>query len=188
MNKRVLAGLCAALLVAVTLPAAASTFIAMDQDELMVSSKAVVEGKVLQTRSFWNEDRTAIITEAQVQVTDLVAGDAPGVVTVRTFGGEVGNYRIEAHGFSNFAAGESVLLYLQDDDSAFRVTGYRQGHYRLRAGAKGTVAVPTLEEGVRLFTKDGKIAPRPKPMQLETLKDTIRERRGLIELRGRQVR
>lgn len=188
MNNRFLVGLCAALLLAVTLPAAASTFLAMDQDELMVSSKAVVQGKVLNIRSFWNEDRTAIVTEASVEVTDLVVGDAPAVVTVRTFGGEVGNYRLEAHGFPTFAAGQEVLLYLAEDGNAYRVSGYRQGHYRLRDGAKGKIAVPTLEQGVRLFTRDGKIAPRPQPMQLETLKDNIRERRSLVELRDERVR
>jgi hypothetical protein len=187
MKNRVLVGLCTALLVAAALPAAASTFVALDQEELVASSRAVVQGRVLDTRSFWNDDRTAIVSEARVEVTDLVAGEAPGVVVVRTFGGEVGNYRVEAHGFPSFSAGDRVLLFLETDGDSYRVAGYSQGHWRVRSTAKGEVAVPTLEEGVRLFTKDGRLAARPQPVQLDDFKNGIRERRNLIDDR-RSVR
>jgi hypothetical protein len=183
MKNRVLVGLCATLLVAVAVPAAASTFFAMDQEELVASSNAVVQGRVLDVRSFWNEDHTNIVSEARVEVTDLVAGEAPAVVTVRTFGGEVGSYRVEAHGFPSFNSGEQVLLFLAADGDAYRVAGYRQGQYRVRASAKGKLAVPTLEEGVRLFTRDGKQAPAPQAVQLDDFKNSIRERRNLIDNR-----
>lgn len=184
MKNRALVGLCAVLLIFTALPAAASTFLAMDQEELLAGSNAVVQGTVLETRAFWNEERTIILTEARIEVQDLVAGDAPAVVTVRTPGGEVGNYRVEATGFPTFSAGEQVLVYLNSDGNDFRVTGHLQGQYRIRASAKGTMAVPSLEEGVRLLTKDGRLAPAPQPVQLETLKNQIRDRRGLVELRG----
>lgn len=184
MKNRLLVGLAAALLVAASLPAAASTFVAMDQTELLTSSAAVVQGTVLDVRSFWNEDRTIIISEARIEVQDLVAGEAPAVVTVRTPGGEVGNYRVEADGFPTFSAGEQVLVYLGTDGDAYRVSGHLQGKYRIRTTAKGTLAVPSLGEGVRLLTKDGQLAPAPKPVQLETLKNQIRERRTLVDFRN----
>jgi hypothetical protein len=170
-------------MIAAALPAAASTFVAMDQEELMVGSAAVVQGRVLEVRSFWNEDHTSIVSEARVEVEDLIAGEAPAVVTIRTFGGEVGNYRVEAHGFPTFSPGEKAVLYLRADGDAFRVTGHAQGHYRVRATAKGDFAVPTLGEGVRLFTRDGQLAPAPASLQLDDFKNQIRERRNLIELR-----
>ena len=179
MRNRLLVGLAVAL-VAIAMPAAASTFFAMDQHELLTASSAVVQGKVLDVRSFWNEDSTIIITEARVEVQELVAGDAPAVVTVKTFGGEVGDYRIEAHGFPTFAAGEQVLLYLEQDGRDYRVAGYRQGQYRVVDTAKGKVAKPTLEEGVRLFTKTGKLAPRPAAIELDVLKNNIRSGRELV--------
>lgn len=187
MNNRALVGLCAVLLVIAALPTAASTFLALDQEELLASSNAVVQGTVLDTRSSWNEDRTIIFTEARIEVQDLLAGSAPAVVTVRTPGGEVGNYRVEAAGFPTFSAGEQVLVFLSNDGDAFRVAGHLQGQFRIRSTAKGMMAVPSVEEGVRLLTKDGRMAPAPQPMQLETLKNQIRERRALVDLRD-QVR
>lgn len=183
MKNRVLVGLAVACLIAAAMPAAASTFLAMSQEELMTSSAAVVQGQVLEVRSFWNDDHTNIISEARIEVTDLLAGDAPAVVTVRTFGGEVGNYRVEALGFPKFSPGEKAVLYLRADGDAFRVAGYAQGFYRIRSTAKGELAVPTLGEGVRLFKPDGQLAPAPATVQLDDFKNQIRERRNLIELR-----
>jgi hypothetical protein len=178
MNKRLLSLVAVAALAA--LPLSASTFIAMDEGELLASSQAVVSGKVLDVRAFWNEDRTAIVSEARVLVDELLAGEAPNVVVVKTFGGQVGDFGIVAHGFPTFQAGEQVLLYLAADGDDFRVTGYRLGQYRIRETAKGRLAVPTLEEGVRLFTPDGQLAPRPRAESLDVLQERIRERRDEV--------
>lgn len=186
MKNRFLVGLAVALMVAATVPAAASTFVAMDQEELIAGSAAIVDGQVLDVRSFWNEDRTVIISEARIEVTDLVAGDSPAVVTVRTFGGEVGNYRVEAHGFPTFTSGDRVLLFLAQDGDAYRVTGHAQGQYRVRDGAKGTVAVPSIGEGVRYFHKDGTMAAPARTLELGAMKNQIREQRHLIRT-GRNV-
>jgi len=175
MKNRLTAGLCVALVVA-ALPAAAATFVHMDTEELIASSAAVVQGKVLDTRSFWNADRTVIVTEARVEVEDLVAGEAPAVVTVKTFGGQVGDYRVVAEGFPTFAAGDEVLLFLTADGADFRVTGHQLGDYRVRRTEKGLMAVPTLPDGVRLFREDGRLGPRPKVQELGALKATIRAR------------
>lgn len=178
MKKRLLSLVAVATLVA--LPLSASTFIAMSETELLASSQAVVQGKVLDVRSFWNDDRTAILTEARVLVDELVAGEAPSVVVVKTFGGQVGDIVIEAHGFPTFQAGEQVLLYLSPDGDDFRVTGYRLGQFRVRDTAKGRLAVPTVEEGVRFFTREGELAPLPRAESLELLKERIRERERLM--------
>jgi hypothetical protein len=178
MNKRLLSLVAVAALAA--LPLSASTFIAMDEGELLASSQAVVSGKVLDVRSFWNEDRTVIVSEARVLVDELLAGEAPNVVVVKTFGGQVGDFGVVAHGFPSFQAGEQVLLYLAADGDDYRVTGYRLGQYRIRDTAKGRLAVPTLEEGVRLFTPDGQLAPRPRTESLEVLQERIRARRDEV--------
>lgn len=186
MNKRLLSLVVVAALAA--LPLSASTFIAMDEGELLASSQAVVHGKVLDVRSFWNEDRTVIVSEARVLVDDLLAGQAPNVVVVKTFGGQVGDFGVVAHGFPSFQAGAEVLLYLAADGEDYRVTGYRLGQYRIRDTAKGRLAVPTLEEGVRLFTPAGELAPRPRTESLEVLQERIRARSDEVRPRVRNER
>ncbi|MGD2115943.1 MAG: hypothetical protein PVG07_12865 [Acidobacteriota bacterium] len=177
MNRRtsIILGI-VALASILALPASASTFVAMDEQELVAASATVVEGRVLEVHSFWNADGTAILTEATVRVTDVVAGRAADVVTVRTFGGRVGDHVIEAHGFPTFQQGERALLFLQGGaDGTLRVTGYQLGHYRVRSDERGRkLAVPTMEAGVQLLRKDGTPAPRPQAVELDGFKDVVR--------------
>lgn len=166
-----------AVSVACAWPVAASTFVAMTDEELVRGSAAIVEGQVLRTVSFWDETNSVIVTEATVQVREGIAGrEVPGVVEVRTFGGSVGSYRVEAHGFPEFSAGDHVVLFLGDaDGEAFSVTGYQLGHYQVRKDASGAdLAVPTLETGVRLLSPDGAVAARPATLPLSELKVRIR--------------
>ena len=174
LKRRILqVGLAIVLMAA---PVTASTFVAMDQAELVAASDAVIQGEVLEVYSFWNREGNAVVTEARVSVEEVVAGQAPAEVVVRTFGGEVGDYVLEAHGFPTFQEGQRLLLFLhQAPDSTLRVTGYRLGEYRIARGDQGQmIAMPTLEPGVRLLHPDGKPAPRPEVVPLETFKSQIR--------------
>src|SRR5262245_26266422 len=114
-----------ALLVA-SAPLAASTFVAMTPQQLVAQSSAVIQGDVLKVTSFWSPSGRIIVTEAMVRVTDTILGDAPSVVVLRTFGGDVGSYRVVAEGFPQFEVGQRVVLYLQSQaDGTAEVTGYR---------------------------------------------------------------
>jgi len=157
-------------------PATASTFVAMDTAELVAASESVIQGEVVEVYSFWNQGGTAVMTEARVVVNEVVAGQAPAEVVVRTFGGRVGDYVLEAHGFPTFQEGQKVLLFLQrSSDQTLRVTGYRLGEFRLAAGRNGElIAHPTLEQGVKLLRADGTPAPRPEAVSVEILKNQIR--------------
>jgi hypothetical protein len=157
-------------------PAGASTFLAMNQDELIRDSAAVIEGKVLQINSFWDPTGTLVLSEALIEVQDKVFGDVPSVVIVQTAGGKVGDFFVEAHGFPKFRVNEKVLLFLEpEQEGTMRVAGYQQGQFRIRQDkARGAVAVPALDLGANLLTKDGRPGPRPQELSLETLKSQIR--------------
>ena len=111
-----------------------------------------------------------------VEVEDSLYGKTPTVVIVRTFGGTVNGFTVEAHGFPVFAAGERVLLFLeQDGEDRMRVTGYQQGHYRVVGDERGGErAVPTTDSHASLLTADGKQAPAARELPLAELKDLIR--------------
>ncbi len=159
------------------LPAAASTFVAMDQAQLVAASDAVIQGRVLEVDSFWNRGATAILTEAKIQVDDVLAGDAPAEVTVRTFGGKVGDYYVEAVGFPTFHRDDEVVLFLQrGKDQSLRVTGYQLGQYRVVPNSRGGFdARPEVGQGLRLLYADGTPAPAPKALALSTLKSQVRQ-------------
>jgi hypothetical protein len=163
-----------ALSLAAAVPAAASTFLAMSQHELVSQSDAVVQGRVLKVSSFWSPSGRVIMSEALVQVEEKVRGNAPSVVKVRTFGGTVGGYTVEAHGFPKFAVDERVVLYLQNANETAEVTGYQQGQWRIVNDKGVEMAVPTVDGGAALLGRDGRPAPAPKALRLDTLKNLIR--------------
>lgn len=175
MKRFVCSGLFA-LALAAAVPAGASTFLAMKTDELVAASDAVVQGEVLQVHSYWSKSGRIIVTEAIVRVTDKVVGNGPSVVVLRTFGGTVEGYTVEAHGFPTFQKGQEMLLFVDNQaDGTAEVTGYRQGQYRIVRDKAGVqVAVPMVEHGVRLLTREGRVAPQPQAVRLDALKDQIR--------------
>ena len=173
MKRLVSIGLLA-LAVAVV-PLSASTFLQMSPRDLVRDSAAVVQGQVLKVSSFWDQGGRVIMTEALVQVEEKILGNTPSVVVVRTFGGTVNGYTIEAHGFPKFRANERVLLYLEaEKDGATRVTGYQQGHFRIITDKGGVErAVPTVD-GADIVTRNGRFAGPAKTLRLDALKSSIR--------------
>ncbi|HEX9941335.1 MAG TPA: hypothetical protein VGG03_04910 [Thermoanaerobaculia bacterium] len=163
------------LLLVVAIPVGASTFLRMSQKDLIRDSAAVVQGRVLQVNSFWEKTGRIIVTEALVRVDEAVYGDVPSVVVVRTFGGTVDGFTVEAHGFPKFRVNEQLLLYLEPErDGASRVTGYQQGQFRIVRDKAGVAyAVPT-EDGSRIVTPDGRTAAPAKAVRLDALKESIR--------------
>ena len=158
------------------IPAGASTFREMDQRELVQKSAAVVDGEVLQVHSFWDPKGRMMITEAIVRVSDSVVGNIGSAIVVRTFGGTVEGYTVEAHGFPTFKRGDRYLLYLESEKAgAHRVTGYQLGQYRIVRDKNGAeVAVPTFDGDARLVTRNGRQAERPRALALDALKNQIR--------------
>jgi hypothetical protein len=163
------------LLAMAAVPVGASTFLKMSQQELIRDSAAVVQGHVIKVSSFWDATGRAVVSEALVRVESKIFGEAPSVVVVRTFGGKVGNFMVEAHGFPKFQVNDHLLLFLEpEQDGATRVAGYQQGQFRVVRDKSGAMlAVPTFE-GATLLTRDGRAAAPAKAIRLDELKQSIR--------------
>lgn len=159
------------------IPAAASMFLALDQEALVANSDAVVEGKVLRVESFWDPSGRVILSEAEVLVDEVIAGSGmDGIITVQTFGGQVGDYHVEAAGFPRFEQGERVVLFLNQRealDGSIRVTGFQLGHYRIFEQEGNTMAAPIIGDNAH-FLRDGREIPTPQPMPLSELKARVR--------------
>jgi hypothetical protein len=164
------------LVLVAAIPAGASTFLKMTPQDLVRDSAAVIQGEVLKVSSFWEPTGRMVVTEALVRVEDKLFGNAPSVVVVRTFGGRVGDFVVEAHGFPRFQLHEKVLLYLEPErDGASKVTGYQQGQFRIVRDQAGVeLAVPATDDDARLVGADGRAAAPAKALRLDDLKDSIR--------------
>jgi hypothetical protein len=160
-------------------PASGSTFLHMSRAELSKQAVAVVVGEVLEVSSFWTKSGQIIVTEAMVEVEDTLLGGSASVVVVRTFGGTVNGYTVEAHGFPTFAKGERVLLFLENDRTerdTHRVLGFQEGKYLVSTNQAGAeIAVPHVDGGARLLGKDGRPAPPLRAIPLADLRDEIRD-------------
>jgi hypothetical protein len=142
----VLSAVVPALLIAAAGPAAASTFLRVDLHDLRQMSEAVVHAKVVEVRSFWNDEGTMIFTEAALEVRGRLRGSADDLLIVRTVGGTVDDYTVEMGGAPRFQQGEEVVAFIgRWKDGTPMVAGYAEGLSRVR---KDSVGQLVLEGGL----------------------------------------
>jgi len=185
------------LAVGVALPVGASTFVAMSEKDLVAASDAVVRGQVVSVESFWNDQHTLIISEAVFEVESVIVGTAPRYVTLRTAGGTVDGYTVEAIGFPTFHAGDRALLFLERDEQrplggvhtkgrpeGYRIAGYELGHYRIVNDGQEQIAVPAADPGLRFLRKGGRPAAPQRVRRLEVFEEELRQ---LSRQQGREA-
>lgn len=99
--------------------------------ELAEGAELIVEGKVADMQSEWNEDQTRIYTHVTVNVGQCIKGEnTTQSVVVTHMGGEVGEVGEVYSGAARFKKDEEVLLFLnKEEDGRYKVTGHAQGKY-----------------------------------------------------------
>lgn len=162
----------------VATPLAASTFVAMTEDELISQSDMVIQGEVINIQSNWSQSGRIIVSDAMIRVDEVLVGNSPRVVRVRTIGGQVNDFVVESHGFPAFEEGEKVILYLYEEpsDRTLRVLGYQQGYFRVVTRLDGvTLAVPQVDEEARLLRPNGTAVPVPASVEIGAFKSRVRD-------------
>lgn len=99
------------LLAVCTLPAVAQQRTSLET--LAESSEAVVVARAVQTESFWNEDRTAILTRVVLEVEDSIEGQTPTRTEVIIPGGQIGDVRHEVSDMPHFAVDEEAIVFME---------------------------------------------------------------------------
>lgn len=174
-----------ALLVALAAaaPASGATFVDMEIPELVAASDAVIEGRVVDVKSQWDEQGIVIVSEALIQVDDKIVGKSEDWVTVRVVGGEVGGYTIQAPGFPTLDQDERVVLFLSRSgrgDDSYGITGHPLGKYRVVEDAGEQIARPSVDDGAVLVSPRGGPATVPQALSLDRLKEDIRDAARLL--------
>lgn len=170
------AGAVIAALLLLAAPGEAATFVALTDAEMVRGAETIIQGRVVSLESMRNESGRLVVTEAVVRVREVLAGDAPEFVTVRTVGGQIGGLIVEAPGFPKFRPQEHVILFLQRPDAGdhMQVRGYQQGHFEVVRRLDGVrVVVPRIEEGTRLVTREGRVLPEPQSLRIGAFKRTL---------------
>src|SRR5262249_53010235 len=104
--------------VVATIPAAATTLIHEGLDQLVRGNELVIQGKVLDIHSYWNEAHSFILTDVHVRPTQVIkgrpAGDV-GDVSFTVLGGAVGDVSMVIVGAPDLVPGSEYLLFLAHD-------------------------------------------------------------------------
>jgi hypothetical protein len=115
-------------LIAIT--ASATTLSRLNLEDLALESTAVARLRGLGATSFW--DQGEIWTETRFAVLEREKGVLPGVITVRTLGGRVGNLNSHVDEVPAFQRGEEVYLFLWSrEGEPYGVLGWSQGTFRI---------------------------------------------------------
>ena len=117
-----------AILLAGVTVGVASTFLSVDVPTLKRMSESVVQATVLDVRSAWNDERTAIFTYVTLEVKGRLHGRADNQLVVRVPGGTVGDFTTEMEGAPQFRQGDEVVAFIARwYDGVPMVAGYAQG-------------------------------------------------------------
>ena len=117
----------------------ATEFIAecQDMEYVFKSAEAVVSGEVVNVESK-REKGGAIFTYTDFRVNHYLKGKGDSVVTIKQFGGHIGNESQEIAGFPHFIVGQRGYLYLNKIDSEF----YQNKFYGVVCGYGVTDVLP----------------------------------------------
>ncbi len=102
--------------------------------DLSKGADVILTGKVIGQQSQWNGDRSMILTKVTIKVDEYLKGsNAGGQIVVTHPGGEVGETGEYYSHIPRFENNESVLVFLQkqDSDMNYRVYEGESGKYSL---------------------------------------------------------
>ena len=98
-------------------PAAATTLIRQGLENLARENEAIVQGKVVDVHSYWNQDHSFILTDVRVRPTLGLKGfGRDRDVTVTLMGGTVGDITTMIVGGPELVPGSEYLLFLNRED------------------------------------------------------------------------
>ncbi len=90
-------------------------------ESLSNTSEAVVVAQAVETESFWNEDRTAILTRVVLRVDDQLQGQAAATTEIIIPGGRVGDTIHEVSDMPHFEVNEEAVVFVERHRSGILV-------------------------------------------------------------------
>jgi hypothetical protein len=159
----------------IAVPLGATTLIREGLDELVASNERVVLGEVVDAISYWNEDKTFILTDVRITRAETIKGKAEDDLTVTILGGTIGDLTTLIVGGAELIPGRSYVLFLNKEklpgagqtltlpdhcQGVFEVTAKRgelravsqANRHPLVPDRSGRIDVPGGAEGFRLDT------------------------------------
>jgi hypothetical protein len=129
-------------------PGGATTLVRVGLDELVASNERVVLGEVIDAVSYWNEDKTFILTDVKISPVETIKGRDEGEITVTLLGGTVGDLTTLIVGGAELIPGRSYVLFLNPE----KLPGARQA-LTLRDHSQGAFEVTSRRGELRAVSQ-----------------------------------
>ena len=154
---------------------------AVDFDDKVANSAAIVVGKCVSQQSRWDADREWILTYSTFSVEKTLKGQPTQQITLVTPGGTVGNITQDVIGVPKFREGEENVVFVRNSQAGPTVAFLEQGSYHLRKDDRGDrIVEPSVTASVLVDTGHGTAVSPESPRALRefegAVRDTIRRR------------
>ena len=149
-----------------TSSASASTVEAMSLAQMSERAQMIFTGRVLEQRTGWNAARTRLYTYTTFEVDRYLKGGVGAErVTIRVWGGQVGQYRMMVSGAPSFGIGEEVLLFCGGGGAQMlSPLGLSLGKFTLSTDAAGERVVKRDIRGLMFTGHRSDATPLGKPV------------------------
>jgi hypothetical protein len=169
----------------ITAPLGATTLVRQDLDALVTSNQRVIVGEVIDAVSYWNEDKTFILTDVRIAPDETIKGKAEGELIVTLLGGKVGDLTTLIVGGAELVPGRSYVLFLNPEKlpgarQALTLPDHCQGAFEITSKRGGLRAVSQASRHPLAPDRSGRIdAPGgaegfPLATLLESLRGTVK--------------
>jgi hypothetical protein len=128
---------CATLLTVWAAVQSSAMMIGLSTELLTKQSGLIITGEVKDIKSFWADNKKAIVTKATIAIHEIIKGrSVPRTVKVKYEGGEVDGMGMRVSDAVELTGGEKVLLFLNpgqqnSDGVAYEIVGKAQGKYTI---------------------------------------------------------
>lgn len=142
----------------------ASTFIRSGLEELATTNERIVLARVVDAHSYWNDEKTFILTDYLLATDETIKGAADREVSITLMGGTVDGTTSLIVGGAELAPGRSYLLFLSPADlpgapRSLSVRDHCQGAFEIRADKGVLRAVSQAQKHALLPDRDGLSQP-----------------------------
>lgn len=167
-----------AVVLLVSLAAAATTIVPMSIERLARASTDVVLAESADSWTEWDASHKLIYTVTRFHVQRAIKGAPPTEIFVKQLGGSNGGYQQKVAGVRHWRSGEQRVLFLhpaESHDGRYVVTGLMQGNFAVKTQESDPVVSNGID-GVESFDPQTRAvkAFRGSAMRLSRLAAAVR--------------
>ncbi len=165
----------------------ATTVREMPLRDLVSTAPSIVVGTVESSSSRWNEDRSLIVTDVRIRVTDVIKGQDAGQIVITQPGGRVGKLRVDVDGAAPYLSGQEAILFLAPDAHGHKqVLGLFQGRFDIatdaHTGKKSVHGLKAADFQAMQSAKPGVLTEQSAPSEpTMKLDDFVSGLKGMVQ-------